>query len=144
MNNNSFLAKISRKTVFIFTIFVLVWLAFNQPIYAQIAMPVPKATFVSLGAWGNPAATPSVTAGDINNDGYSDLVMGDCFHPSTGIAYIFYGKAEGISGSHSMAEADSILTGEGDSFGLFPLMADLNKDGYSDVIVHSSKKVYIF
>jgi hypothetical protein len=73
------------------------------------------------------------TAGDVNGDGYSDVIVGaNGFNSSTGRAYIYYG------GSIMNNAADIILTGAAanDGFGNAVSEAgDVNGDGYSDVIV---------
>jgi len=71
--------------------------------------------------------------GDVNGDGYSDVVVGaEGYNSSQGRAYIYYG---GINMDNS---ADVIMTGLGsaDHFGCSVAGAgDVNADGYSDVIV---------
>jgi len=76
------------------------------------------------------------TAGDVNNDGYSDVIVGgngnDAGGADAGRAYIYYGSA-------SMDDvADVTMTGQaaGDNFGSWVRTAgDVNGDGYCDVIV---------
>jgi hypothetical protein len=91
------------------------------------------------------------TAGDINGDGYSDILVGDpgAPYPSLyGKAYVFIGSAAGLSSSSSWTKNGE---NSGDSFGLSVALAgDVNGDGYSDVIVgapgysSSTGKVYVF
>jgi hypothetical protein len=76
------------------------------------------------------------SAGDVNGDGYSDLIIGaplnDAAGASAGRAYIYYG------GTIINSAVDVVLTGlaAGDQFGLSVSTAgDVNGDGYSDVIV---------
>jgi rubrerythrin len=77
-------------------------------------------------------------AGDVNNDGYQDVIIGTPGNNSnTGAAHILYGNA-----SHppyiDARDVDVILKGEskGDNFGFSVSDADdLNNDGYDDVIV---------
>ncbi len=76
------------------------------------------------------------TAGDVNGDGYSDVIVGAPYNAVGGVqagrAYIYFG------GSGMDNIADVILTGEaaGDHFGNSASTAgDVNGDGYSDVIV---------
>ncbi len=77
------------------------------------------------------------TAGDVNGDGYSDVIVGayqyDNGHTDEGIAQVFYGSATGLSTTAAWSK-------EGDdasaSFGWSVSTAgDVNGDGYSDVIV---------
>jgi hypothetical protein len=74
-------------------------------------------------------------AGDVNGDGYSDVIVGapynDAGGTNAGRAYIYFG---GISMDNA---ADVVLTGTaGEAFGLCVASAgDVNGDGYSDVIV---------
>ncbi|MGD8781294.1 MAG: T9SS type A sorting domain-containing protein [Ignavibacteria bacterium] len=85
-------------------------------------------------------------AGDVNKDGYDDVIVGtfadDC-------AYIIYGNSRLANGIKA-TEADVILTGS-DRFGYSVSSAgDVNKDGYDDVIVgaykysNSTGRAYIF
>jgi len=76
------------------------------------------------------------TAGDVNGDGYADVIVGAVGDLGAGTdpgwAYIFYG------GPGADAIPDLILTGEaaGDDFGISVGTAgDVNGDGYADVIV---------
>jgi hypothetical protein len=77
------------------------------------------------------------TVGDVNGDGYFDVIVGAASYPfgsSTGRAYVYYG------GQTMDNSADVILTGEAvaDFFGgSVSTCGDVNGDGYSDVIVGS-------
>jgi hypothetical protein len=73
-------------------------------------------------------------AGDVNGDGYDDVIVGAYYQGATdvGRAYIFYG------GSSMDNNADVTFTGEAasDRFGCSASSAgDVNNDGFSDVIV---------
>jgi hypothetical protein len=74
------------------------------------------------------------SAGDVNGDGYADVIVGGGAYSSyTGRAYIYHGSSSGIGSS-----ATTTLTGEtaGDWFGFSVASAgDVNGDGYADVIV---------
>ncbi len=80
------------------------------------------------------------TAGDINADGYSDVIIGAPQYSVTsssneGAVYAFYGSASGLSDS-----ANWFMTGQqpGYKFGFAVYTAgDVNGDGYSDIIVGS-------
>ena len=83
-------------------------------------------------------------AGDFNNDGYDDVIVGaQGYSSSTGRAYLFLG---GIVMNNV---PDVTMTGEVASgvFGISVSTAgDVNGDGYSDVIVGAQqlKKAYVF
>src|SRR6185503_16075720 len=76
-------------------------------------------------------------AGDVNGDGYSDVVVGSLFYDNgendEGRAFVYHGSADGLA-------ASSAWTAEGNQAGaLYATSAasagDVNGDGYSDVIV---------
>jgi len=81
------------------------------------------------------------TAGDVNGDGYADVVIGAYQSGNTGRAYVFLGGASGLLGglpSGSATLATTTLTGlaASDMFGISVATAgDVNKDGYADVVV---------
>ena len=79
---------------------------------------------------------PVSTAGDVNGDGYNDVIVGAIFNDAggntAGRAYIYFG------GTSMDNNVDVTMTGEaaGDFFGISVSTAgDVNGDGYSDVIV---------
>ena len=74
-------------------------------------------------------------AGDVNGDGYADLVVGDDgFGGTTGRAYIYLGGPTGYSGAPQVA-----LDGPDGPIGCFGRWVsgaeDINGDGYADVVV---------
>ena len=90
-------------------------------------------------------------AGDVNGDGYGDIIVGAKFNGEGGLyagrAYVYYG------GPAADLVADLVLTGESalDSFGSSVSGAgDINGDGYDDVIVgapdygSSQGRAYVF
>ena len=84
-------------------------------------------------AIGNRFGSSVRNAGDVNGDGFTDLIIGALgYSSSKGRAYIYYG------GSDMNTTRDVTLTGEavGDYFGNSVAGAgDLNGDGFADVIV---------
>ncbi len=85
------------------------------------------------GAFGFSVAT----AGDVNGDGFSDLIVGA--HGYNVLAYegkvfAYYGSATGLSGISWEAEGTQGFEGFGTSVAT---AGDANGDGYSDVIVGS-------
>jgi len=80
-------------------------------------------------------------AGDINNDGYDDLVIGapgnDSNGADSGAVYIFLGGVWGF-GNLKASNANITLKGfkAGDSFGWAVSCAgDVDKDGYDEVLI---------
>nr|WP_319775880.1 FG-GAP-like repeat-containing protein [uncultured Sphaerochaeta sp.] len=73
-------------------------------------------------------------AGDVNGDGYDDIIVGDPDIPTyQGRAYVYYGSGSGLSASPGW-----VLNGNigGDYLGVSVDSAgDVNHDGYDDVIV---------
>ncbi len=77
------------------------------------------------------------TAGDVNGDGYSDVIVGSSFNDNgqadEGRASVYLGSSAGLASSAAWtAESDQANA----NFGLSAVTAgDVNGDGYSDVIV---------
>jgi hypothetical protein len=106
--------------------------------------------FVATGEGGNNHFGYAVdTAGDVNRDGYDDLIVGaDCQSNNTGWIYVYAGSINGLSATPVFA-----MTGEGEDnhFGYSVSTAgDTNGDGYDDVIVgayhynDSIGRVYVY
>ncbi|MBN1900889.1 FG-GAP repeat protein [Candidatus Sumerlaeota bacterium] len=77
------------------------------------------------------------TAGDVNGDGYSDIIIGGPFYDNgegdEGVALAFYGSSTGLPADYSWKmEMNQALAEFGTSVST---AGDVNGDGYSDVIV---------
>lgn len=81
------------------------------------------------------------SAGDINNDGFSDIALGAPFYdngqPNEGIVFVHFGSPKGI-------KPNPAIMLEGNQFGAqfgkaVALAGDVNNDSYSDLIVGASE-----
>ncbi|MDQ0463370.1 Ca2+-binding RTX toxin-like protein [Caulobacter ginsengisoli] len=89
------------------------------------------------------------SAGDINADGYDDVIIGAPLAPNgtgTGAAYVVFGKAGGFAANLDLSTLDGTtgfrLTGGagGDLAGYSVASAgDVNGDGYGDLIIGASR-----
>jgi len=97
--------------------------------------------------------TGDARAGDVNDDGFDDLVVGARFHGAGGGAFVFHGSASGV-GFRTSAAADARIEAEAASaeFGAsFAPAGDVNGDGFDDVVVGAPRggpqgggAVYVF
>jgi hypothetical protein len=110
--------------------------------------PVP--TFTATGEQVNDHFGYSAgTAGDVNRDGYDDIIVGASGQgKNTGSVYVYAGSSDGLSATPIFT-----ATGEGEhnDFGYsLSTAGDTNGDGYDDVIVgayhynDSTGRVYVY
>ncbi len=77
------------------------------------------------------------TAGDVNNDGYADVLVGaPHYHLSSGYegaAFVYHGSAAGITLTPAWTRIG--LVGDGEFGAAVSAAGDVNGDGYDDVLV---------
>ncbi len=122
-----------------------------------VGEPHDQRAYVYLGSATGLSTAPSTTlsssaayfgmrvsgAGDVNGDGYDDVIVGD--YASSGSVFVYLGSATGIATTPS-----STLTGS-DYFGsALSGAGDVNHDGYADIVVGAwyyntgTGKVFVF
>jgi hypothetical protein len=82
----------------------------------------------------------SVAVGDVNGDGYSDVIIGaprwGCQEPEPdlcqGAAYVYYGSASGPSDTPNWFVVGNPQDSD---LGYYAVAGDVNGDGYSDVVI---------
>ena len=102
--------------------------------------------FIYFGSSTGPSVIPNQTIdgnsggysfsidgeGDLNGDGYNDLIVGDPWNTLVGKVFIYLGSPTGLSSIPDYVLAPVGLAPE--DFGRSVTTADVNGDGYSDVI----------
>jgi hypothetical protein len=90
---------------------------------------------------GNNSGRSVSAAGDVNGDGFADLLIGAPFANSSGATYLLLGKASGFTniGLYNAVSVDGILingAAAGDNAGdSVSAAGDLNGDGFADIVI---------
>ena len=121
-------------------------------VYYGSASGIPATPSVTLAGEGSGGEFGrNLTAGDVNGDGYPDLIVGaHGFNSHLGKVYIYLGGPDGIAATPSFTLTGEVANSE---FGRALAVADITGDGIGDLIVGASGfsgalvdqgKVYVF
>lgn len=113
--------------------------------------PATADTIIGSDTPGVELGTSVASAGDVNGDGYADVIVGAPLYDNSSInsaggAFVFHGSATGIADA-GPSTAPGRLFGEvifarlGESVGE---AADVNGDGFADVLVAGHRWAYVF
>ena len=79
--------------------------------------------------------------GDVNGDGYDDIVVGargeEDIEPSSGAAYVYLGSASGIDSSTEVRLKEPVPTNSAEYGSAVAGAGDVDGDGYDDVLIGS-------
>ncbi|MEO6541683.1 MAG: FG-GAP-like repeat-containing protein, partial [Ferruginibacter sp.] len=103
-------------------------------VYHGSATGISTAFAIALANFEGSAffGTSVASAGDVNGDGFGDVIIGACGSGFHGAAYVYHGSAIGIS----ILGATLTVSQPGAFFGSAVASAgDVNGDGFSDVVV---------
>jgi predicted transcriptional regulator len=94
---------------------------------------------------GDLSGYPVVGAGDVNGDGFDDILIGANLNSESGIeagqVYLIFGKATGWANDTDLSDADATFLGEADyDWAGYSIASagDVNKDGYDDILIGAS------
>lgn len=137
----------SRRIVAAWILSAGILMVFPQAVVAQLGPELNQgnaSALLGISPSGSKMGSKVSGAGDVNGDGYSDLIAAAADYQGKGAAIVFYGSSNGPgSANHYIItnEASSAKFGEGVS-----AAGDVNGDGFADVIVasYTSDSVYVY
>ncbi len=110
----------------------------------SVAATLPISSFATFsGEAGGDEAGRWLVAGDLNGDGYEDMVVSahDDSGGGPGAVYVLYGSATTRTSTGLSSNSFVKISGEanGDRFGISLAMGDINGDNYDDLLIGADK-----
>jgi hypothetical protein len=108
-------------------------------------------SFDDVGANEDDDVTYRLASGDVDGDGFADLVVGSrsdrvVTARLAGSAVVFHGAVDGFNRAQRITELDLYGPGtseQDDLFGFSVVLADFNRDGFDDLVVgHSGETIF--
>ncbi len=123
-----------KKILLTVSVALLTGLAIPHQGKATSAYDLPEIS----GAINSDAAGDTVASGDINGDGYDDLLIGASgYHEFGGAVYLFYGSETLITDT-SVTTADATFDATDAQYaGSNLTTGDFNDDGYDDIVINA-------
>ncbi len=105
--------------------------------------------FVVKGSQSYDLSGTSISAADINGDGFSDILIGNArgsrYNQNESRGYVVFGKAQGFAPSLNLSDLDgsngfALNEGGSTASDFVGIAGDINGDGFDDMVVGSSGK----
>jgi hypothetical protein len=126
----------------VYTSHIIIDLAYTSTVHTDGITIGHTADVTIYGASAHDWAGRDVSSADLNDDGYDDIIIGapgdtDDYPDHYGKVYVLYGEITPAHTIYLSETVDLIIVGEeaGDRLGESVSAADLNGDGYDDLIV---------
>jgi len=110
-----------------------------SPLSGTVSLADGDADAKFIGEESGDTARIITNAGDVDGDGYNDILIGALLADASGVdrgrAYLFYGP---YGGDTDLSTADVILDGQGDNAWAGTSVAsagDIDNDGYDDILI---------
>lgn len=106
-------------------------------------LPVAPTSTLEANIGGARFGASVCTTGDVNGDGYADVIVGAPLSGGVGRAYIHHGSPGGLAA----APATTLIGTAGSEFGYSVSAAgDINTDGYADVLIGApgTSQTYVY
>jgi len=116
---------------------------------AGSCVPATASNLRSEASYGQSIATSAMVSGDINGDGLLDLVVAESveFYEEAADFVVFLGQADGGLSAPEVPDRDGGLSAPDASFvgnGTAIALADLDNNGWPDVIVSFGANIHVF